>query len=130
MNTDNFSCRARLVQAFSSLASGPAFILFSLLVMLVTYILDIMTPLGEPVWLLYFIPLFLSFWSDRYYAIPTVCTVTVLFLAAGLAFSPPGINVPAAFLIRIVFLAIFIAVSAILWIVWRRKKMAEIIRAA
>jgi hypothetical protein len=111
-------------------ASGPVFMLFTLLVMLLTYVLDILSPLGVPVWLLYFLPLFLSFWSDREYAIPAVCFVTVLFLAAGLAFSPPGMEESIAFLMRMIFLAIFLAVSAMLWILWRKKRLSEIIRSS
>jgi hypothetical protein len=112
----------------TSFASERTFVLFSVLIMLITYALDLLTPLGIPVWLLYFIPLYLSFWSDKYFAIPSVCIVTLLFLGAGLAFSPPGIHSSIALLVRIVFSVIYIVASAVLWMSWRRKMKAEILK--
>ncbi len=61
----------------------PWFPLALAIMIFITYALDLMTPLGVPIWLLYFIPLILSFWSKPYYAVPTVCIVTMLFLVAG-----------------------------------------------
>lgn len=88
----------------------------SIAVIIITiYIIDLNTPLGVPVWLLYFIPLILSFWSRPYFAIPTVCVVTLLFLAAGYVFSPPGIHTSAALFNRVLFSVIFIGVSLLLW---------------
>lgn len=79
------------------------------------YIIDLNTPLGVPVWVLYFIPLILSFWSRPYFAIPTVSIVTLLFLAAGYIFSPPGIHTSAALFNRVLFSVVFIGVSLLLW---------------
>jgi hypothetical protein len=97
------------------------------LVLLVVYVIDTITPLGEPVWLIYFISLILSFWSSRYYAIPTVCTVTLLFLLAGFIISPQGIPFSQALLNRFVFSLFFFCSSAILWTIRRRQIMAEIL---
>lgn len=84
-------------------------------IIIIIYIIDLNTPLGVPVWVLYFIPLILSFWSRPYFAIPTVCIVTLLFLSAGYIFSPPGIHTSAALLNRVLFSVVFIAVSLLLW---------------
>ncbi|WAC04379.1 MAG: hypothetical protein OS112_07870 [Methanoregula sp.] len=129
MISDDLGIRAQVRQKIGILAPGPSFVFFSILIMLVTYALDIMSPLGVPVWLLYFIPLFLSFWSDRYYAIPTVCGVTLLFLAAGFVFSPPGIQTSVALLMRIVFSVIIISISAVLWMAQHRKTRSDIQQA-
>ena len=96
--------------------------------MLVTYALDLDTPLGVPVWLLYFIPLILAFWSKAPYAVPAVCAVTILFLASGFVFSPPGIQTSADLFIRIVFSIVFIGTSVVLWMILRRQGRVEILK--
>jgi|GEM_PF-653328 len=110
----------------SPLLNGPGFTFTLAGIIIITYILDLGTPLGVPVWLLYFVPLVLSFWSRPYYAVPTVCVVTLLFLAAGFVFSPPGIQTDTALAIRIGFSLVFIGISAGLWMI-RRKRGRTII---
>lgn len=109
------------VIGIGSSAFQQVLILFCVLVMLATYILDLLTPLGMPVWLFYTAPLVLAFWSDRCYAIPTVCLVTVLFLATGLLFSPTGIPLSVAMMVRIAFSIAVIGISALLWYAWRKR---------
>jgi hypothetical protein len=96
--------------------------------MLVIYGLDLSTPLGVPVWLLYFIPLFLSFWSRPYYALPTVSVVSMLFLVAGFVFSPPGIQTSAALFMRAIFCVVFIGISVALWLMLLRMRRKEILQ--
>ncbi len=108
-----------VIQKLISLASGPYIVIVIALTMVLVYAIDIMTPLGVPIWLVYFIPLFLSFWSDRYYAIPSVCIVTLLFLSAGFVFSPPGIQTATALFMRTAFSVVFIGTSAVLWMIRR-----------
>ena len=90
-------------------------------IILVTYALDLNTPLGVPVCLLYFVLLILVFWYKAPYAVPTVCAVTLLVLASGVVFSPPGIQISAALFMRIVFSVVFIGTSIALWMVLRRQ---------
>jgi hypothetical protein len=106
------------------LVSDAGILLVTALVMLAVYLLDAVTPLGEPVWLLYFIPLVLSYWSGRYYAIPTVFSVTVLFLVAGFYLSPQGIPVHLAILARFTFFLLFFIAALLLWWV-RRQQIRE-----
>jgi hypothetical protein len=103
------------IQILSSLASDLGLVIVIVLTLLAVYLIDTITPLGEPVWLLYFIPLILSFWSSRYYAIPTVSVVTLLFLIGGFFASPQGIAVSLAILSRLTFFLTFISLSIILW---------------
>jgi len=117
-----------VIRKLGSLASGPYIVIVDALIMLVVYAIDIMTPLGVPVWLFYFIPLLLSFWSSRYYAIPTVCIVTLLFLLAGFIFSPQGMPVSNALLYRFAFSLIFISSSALLWMIRRQQIRTEILQ--
>lgn len=113
------------LQALTSFASDPGIVVAIAVVLITVYIFDTMTPLGEPVWLLYFIPLILSFWSSRYYAIPAVCAVTLLFLIGGFFFSPEGISVPHAILYRLTFFLAFISLSIILWAIRRWQILGE-----
>jgi len=94
-------------------------------IILSVYAIDTITPLGEPVWLLYFIPLVLSYWSSRYYAIPTVFLVTVLFLVGGFLLSPEGIPVQMAILNRFTFFLFFFILSLILWTIRGRQIREE-----
>jgi hypothetical protein len=114
-----------ITKIISSLASDLGIVLVVALVMVAVYLVDTMTPLGQPVWLLYLIPLVLSYWSERVYAIPTVCIVTLLFLIGGFLVSPAGIPVSQAILYRFTFFVIFIAVSLILWAIRRRQITEE-----
>jgi len=109
----------------NTLASDFGIVIVVALVMLAVYLIDTITPLGEPVWLLYFIPLILSYWSGRIYAIPTVCIVTLLFLVGGFLVSPTGIPVSQAIVYRFVFFVFFISASIILWAIRRRHIQEE-----
>jgi len=106
---------ANISRRISPYLTSPWVTLAIAAIIIAIYILDLNTPLGVPVWVLYFIPLILSFWSRPYFAIPTVCTVTLLFLTAGYIFSPPGIQTSAALFNRVLFSVIFIGVSLLLW---------------
>jgi len=108
-----------------SLASDRGILVVTALIILSVYAIDTVTPLGEPVWLLYFIPLILSYWSNRYYAIPTVFTVTVLFLVGGFLLSPQGIPVQMAILSRFTFFLFFFILALILWTVRGRQIREE-----
>jgi predicted membrane protein len=100
----------------SSLASDTGLVLIIALVIIGVYLIDTITPLGEPVWLLYFIPLILSYWSGRYYAIPVVCIVTLLFLVGGFVVSPQGLAINLAIVNRFTFFLVFISVAILLWL--------------
>ena len=112
------------MQKLKSLASDSNILIIAALILFTIFIIDTMTPLGKPVWLLYFVPLTLSYWSSRNYAIPMVCVVTLLFLGAGYFLSPPGGEVFQVIFFRSNFYLVFIFISAILWII-RRGQIRE-----
>ncbi|MFA5268477.1 MAG: hypothetical protein WC379_10945 [Methanoregula sp.] len=114
-----------VTQILKTLASDLGILCVTALIILTVYAIDTVTPLGEPVWLLYFIPLILSYWSGRYYAIPTVFLTTVLFLVAGFLLSPQGIPVQMAILSRFTFFLIFFIVALVLWTIRGRQIRAE-----
>lgn len=62
------------------------------------FLLDLLSPLGRVVWLLYFLPLFLTFWvSHRQYLIP-LATVCMALIIVGFIHTSPGISVePGSF---------------------------------
>jgi hypothetical protein len=124
---DEHTILSQISQKISPYLAGPWFMLALAAMVLATYSLDLATPLGVPVWLLYFIPLGLSFWSKPHYAIPTVCGVTLLFLAAGYIFSPPGIQTFTALLMRTAFSVLVIGVAIVLLIIRRRNIRAGIL---
>lgn len=113
-----------VADVLGALASDLGIVLVIALVLVGVYLLDTITPLGEPVWLLYLIPLVLSYWSDRYYAIPTVCVVTLLFLVGGFIVSPSGVPVMTAIQYRFTFLIVFIGAAILLWVI-RRQQITE-----
>ena len=114
-----------MVRILNIIASDLSIVLVAAIVILAVYLLDTITPLGQPVWLLYFIPLILSYWSGRYYAIPTVCVVTLLFLIGGFLVSPQGIPVSQAIFNRFIFFLSFIILSIIMWAIRRRQILVE-----
>jgi len=110
-----------MTKALRHLASDIGIVIITAAILIGIYLVDTVTPLGEPVWLLYFVPLVLSFWSGRVYAIPAVCIVTLFFLISGLLLSPQGIMISHAILYRFTFYLVFISVSIILWTIRRRQ---------
>lgn len=114
-----------ITKIFNTLASDLSIVIIAAVVIIAVYLLDTITPLGQPVWLMYLIPLILSYWSVRYYAIPTVCVVTLLFLIGGFLVSPQGIPVSEAILNRFIFFLVFICLSLILWGIRTRQIREE-----
>jgi len=114
-----------LTKVLDILASDLGIVTITILTILCIYLIDTVTPLGEPVWLLYLIPLALSYWSSRYYAIPAVCIAITLFLIAGFFLSPQGIAVNYAILMRFTFFLIFFIAAILLWWVRRRQITEE-----
>ena len=114
-----------LTKVLDILASDLGIVTITILTILCIYLIDTVTPLGEPVWLLYLIPLALSYWSSRYYAIPAVCIAITLFLVAGFLLSPQGIAVNYAILMRFTFFLIFFIAAILLWWVRRRQITEE-----
>jgi len=121
MHSSRHRNRTLLTRILDLLASDLGIVAVTLLTIICIYFIDTITPLGEPVWLLYLIPLVLSYWSSRLYAIPAVTFVTLLFLVGGFLVSPEGIPVTQAILNRFTFFLSFICAAILLWIIRRRQ---------
>lgn len=124
MSTSRRRNHSSVAEILDALASDLGIVLVVALVLVGVYLLDTITPLGEPVWLLYLVPLVLSYWSNRYYAIPTVCIVTLLFLVGGFIVSPSGVPIMTAIQYRFTFFIIFIGAAIFLWVI-RRQQITE-----
>lgn|SRR5208337_878123 len=83
MSSNRRNNQSPVIRILWSLASDLGIVIIVALTILAVYLFDTITPLGEPVWLLYFITLILSLWSSRDYAVPLVCIVTIIFLIGG-----------------------------------------------
>jgi len=78
---------------------------------ILVFVLDVITPLGVMIWILYFIPLFLTVYLS-WKAAPHVMTGAFIFLmAASLFLSPRDIPLELALLNRIFFALILIIAS-------------------
>lgn len=119
---------ADMSRKVSPFLAGPWFLLALAMMILVTYNFDLITPLGVPVWLLYFVPLILSYWSTTHYTVPMVCIATLVFLGTGYFLSPPGIPASTALFMRTLFSVVFISTAITLWMMRRLQDQAEIIR--
>jgi len=117
--------QSMVTRVLNTLASDLGIPVVTTVIILAVYAVDTVTPLGDPVWLLYFIPLVLSYWSDRYYAIPTVFLVTVIFLVGGFLLSPQGIPVHLAIISRFTFFLLFFILALVLWTVRGRQIREE-----
>lgn len=116
--------KSPLKKILDVLASDLGIVIITILTIVCIYFIDTVTPLGDPVWLLYLMPLALSYWSERYYAIPLVFIAITLFLIAGFFMSPDGIAINYAIIMRFTFYLLLFIAALILWIV-RRRQISE-----
>lgn len=90
--------------------------------LMIIVIVDISTPLGFSVWILYFIPLFLTlYWEVRngpFY----VTGIIIALIAASFFLSPQDISPLYAFLNRVFFSCMLIASA---FLIWHHKKSGE-----
>jgi PAS domain S-box-containing protein len=90
-----------------------------LVCLMLIFVADISTPLGFSVWILYFIPLFLTLYWEEQNGPFSVTGIIVLLIAASFFLSPRDISPVFALLNRVFFSAMLI-VSALL--IWNHKK--------
>jgi PAS domain S-box-containing protein len=75
------------------------------------FIIDIITPLGVMIWILYLIPLFLTVYLSWKYAPLVMTGVFILLMAASLFLSPRDISIELALLDRAFFALILVIAS-------------------
>ena len=91
----------------------------------VVFYIDVITPLGLTVWILYFIPLFLSLYLNWKYAPFLVTGAFILLIAISFFFSPRDMSTTFALLNR-VFFSLMLLVSA--FFIWRYNRIVDSIR--
>ena len=75
------------------------------------FVIDIITPLGVMIWILYLIPLFLTVYLSWKYAPFVITGVFILLMAASLFLSPRDISIELALLDRAFFALILVIAS-------------------
>jgi PAS domain S-box-containing protein len=75
------------------------------------FVIDISTPLGVMIWILYLIPLFLTVYLSWKYAPVVMTGVFILLMAASLFLSSPDISVGYALIDRIFFALVLVTAS-------------------
>jgi hypothetical protein len=75
------------------------------------FIIDIITPLGVMIWILYLIPLFMTVYLSWKYAPLLMTGVFILLMAASLFLSPRDISIEYALLNRAFFALILVIAS-------------------
>jgi len=90
----------------------PVLILVSLMIIFIT---DISTPLGFSVWILYFIPLFLTLYFEMRNGPFIVTGIIIVLLAASFFLSVQDISPLFAFLNRLFFSCMLIASASLIW---------------
>jgi len=76
------------------------------------FIIDIITPLGVMIWILYFIPLFMTVYLSWKYSPLVMTGVIIILMAASLFLSPRDISLEFALLNR-AFFALILVISSI-----------------
>jgi len=103
----------------------PEIILYIFVSTAVVFYIDVITPLGLTVWILYFIPLFLSLYINWKYAPFLVTGALILLIAVSFFLSPRDMSTTFALLNR-VFFSLMLLVSA--FFIWRYNRIVDSIR--
>ena len=80
------------------------------------FVLDLMTPLGFAIWILYILPILLTRWSSFRFLTASVagaCTALIIF---GYFNSPPGIDPEIALLNRLLGILMLWTTALLLWL--------------
>lgn len=83
--------------------------------LLIIFIADISTPLGFSIWILYFIPLFLTLYLEIRHGPYYVTGIIIILIAASFFLSPQDISPLFAFMNRLFFCCMLIATAFLIW---------------
>lgn len=83
--------------------------------MMLIFVTDISTPLGFSVWILYFIPLFLTLYLEMRNGQFIVTGIIIVLLAVSFFLSPQDMSPLYAFLNRLFFSCMLIASASLIW---------------
>ena len=88
------------------------------------FVIDIITPLGVMIWILYLIPLFLTVYLSWKYAPLVITGVFILLMAASLFLSPRDISIELALPDRAFFALILVIASLFIEDTYRMSKVS------
>jgi len=81
----------------------------------IVFVLDLLTPLGLVIWTLYVIPLGLASWCSMRNLLPITAGVCSVLVTLGYFYSPPGIPYPYVVTNRSLGIVMLWAVTFFLW---------------
>jgi hypothetical protein len=86
-----------------------------LALIVIVFVLDLLTPLGIVIWVLYVIPLGLTSWSAVKRLLPISAGVCSVLILLGYFYSPPGVSFEYAVINRSLGIAMLWVVVFFLW---------------
>src|SRR5574341_203893 len=92
-----------------------AFTMVIVLLMVIVFVLDLLTPLGLVIWTLYVIPLGLASWSSIRGLLPITAGVCSVLVILGYFYSPPGASFEYVVINRALGIVMLWAVTFFLW---------------
>jgi PAS domain S-box-containing protein len=117
--------RASFTRPFRRDVNTLEILLYILISTAVVFYIDVITPLGLTVWILYFIPLFLTLYISRKYAPFLATAAFILLIALSFFLSPRDTSMAFALLNR-VFFSVMLIVSA--YFIWSYKRKVDTVR--
>src|SRR5262245_16718739 len=81
----------------------------------IVFVLDLLTPLGIVIWVLYVIPLGLNTWSSIRKLLPISAGSCTMLMILGYFFSPPGVSFEYAVINRLLGIVMLWIVAFFLW---------------
>ena len=98
-----------------------------LFLILIIFYIDIITPLGLTVWILYFLPLFLTLYLEWRYGPYVTTGIIIILISASFFLSPRDVSLVFAALDRVLFCVILV-VSTLF--IWNYKKYEKNVRSS
>ena len=83
--------------------------------LIIIFYIDLITPLGLAVWILYFIPLFLTLHLEWRKGPFVVTGISIILIAASFFISPQDVSLVFALLNRVFFSLMLIALTLLIW---------------
>ena len=91
------------------------FTMVIVMLIMIVFVLDLLTPLGLVIWTLYVIPLGLTTWSSIRSLLPGTAGVCSVLIILGYFYSPPGVSFEYAVINRSLGIVMLWAVVFFLW---------------
>jgi len=105
---------ARIDMKFETL-THPTFTMVIVVLSVIVFVLDLLTPLGVVIWTLYIIPLGLASWYSMRSLLPITAGVCSVLVILGYFYSPPGLSYEYVAINRTLGIVMLWSVTFLLW---------------